>query len=207
MPMEDMLVGVAIGGIIAGFSLFIGNFLFRHYFRPKLDIIEEELPREQKLKYPFIRVVVKNEGETAAQNCVGKISFDKVSEADLLNRGPSLLSPSYFIPIKRMSLHWANTSLGGGCITINAHDDEALDVCQLIHIGEKEYCIDVFSEEGLSRKRCCLKYYEDKEYEGTIHITAANVKGKEKNFIMRMKGGKINLRLKEITEGWTRRGL
>jgi hypothetical protein len=50
MLMGDMLVGVAIGGIIAGISLFIANLAIRRYLRPKLDIIEEELPREQKLK-------------------------------------------------------------------------------------------------------------------------------------------------------------
>lgn len=209
MLIGDMLMGVAIGGVIAGFSLFIANLSYRYCLRPKLDIIEEELPREQKLKYPFIRVVVKNEGETAAQNCVGKISFDNVSATDLCDRSPSFISPdpSKFIPITRMSLHWANTFLGGGCININAYDDEALDVGKLIWIEGNIYCIDVFSEQGLSPMRCSLKHCEDKEYEGTIHITAANAKGKEKNFIMRMKGGKINLRLKEITEGWTRRGL
>jgi len=116
MLMEDMLVGVAIGGIIAGISLFIANLAIRRYLRPKLDIIEEELPREQKLKYQFIRVIIKNEGKTAAQNCVSKISFEKVSANDLCDRHPSFISPdpSEFIPITRMSLHWANTFLGGG---------------------------------------------------------------------------------------------
>ena len=167
------------------------------------------MPREQKLKYQFIRVIIKNEGKTAAQNCVSKISFEKVSANDLCDRHPSFISPdpSEFIPITRMSLHWANTFLGGGCITINAHDDEALDVGKLVRIEGNIYCIDIFSEQGLSPMRCSLKYYENKEYTGKIHITAANAKGKEKDFIMRMKGGKINLRLKEITEGWTRRGL
>lgn len=181
------------GGVIAGIALFISNILYRRWIRPKLSIEASEISETEDW---FIRVVVKNEGKTAAQNCVGKISIDNVSADDLLKLSGIVtdIDQVNFRPTKGMNLPWTNTNSEYN--TINAHDNEVLNVFQKVS-SENVLAIGVCMEKGVFNKRCVLKYSEGKEYFGKISTTTENAKGTEINFIMKVVDGKINLKLKK----------
>lgn len=203
---SETFISFIFGALIAALALLGSNLLYRRWLRPKLKITKE---RESK-DSPYIRVLVKNKGKTAAKNCVGKITLSKVSRGkgreleeitkDDLKEGEFYftMQPDNFIPITRMSIHWANIVLGGGAITINAKDDEALDVA-VLRKKEEIFHIDVFSEDGdRGPNRCRLIYYEDGEYRGRIYITAANANPQEINFKMKMANDNTKIELFKI---------
>jgi hypothetical protein len=188
---SSTFLSIVGGGVIAGIALFVSNILYRWWVRPKLSIEAGEISETEDW---FIRVVVKNEGKTAAQNCVGKISIDNVSADDLLKLSGIVtdIDQVNFRPTKGMNLPWTNTNSEYN--TINAHDNEVLNVFQKVS-SENVLAIGVCMEKGVFNKRCVLNYSEGKEYIGKISTTTENAKGTEINFIMKVVDGKINLKL------------
>ena len=71
-------------------------------------------------------------------------------------------------------------------------DDEVLSIFKKVSC-ESEKAIAVGSR-GFDA-RCVLKSLKGKEYRGKINITAANAKGKEINFRMKMEGDTIKMKL------------
>ena len=183
---SPMFISIVAGGFIAGVALFCSNYLYRLLVSPKLGIDEDEISETMD---GYIRVKVKNEGKTSADNCVGKISFNNVCEADLLELPEIItdITPVRFRPIKEMKLIWANTDSEN--ITINAHDNEVLSVLRKAPSYE--------SAIGVVKKTfdrwCLLKSSEGKEYLGKISVTAANAKGTEINFSIKSSDGKIKM--------------
>jgi len=179
---------IAVGGIIAAVALFLSNLALQRWNRPKIIMGAGEISETED---GFIRVVVKNEGKTAAKNCRGKISIE-CSEDDLREDFFTVINPKHFRPVKEINLRWTNTH--SESITINAHDNEPLTVFQKIP-KESNLVIAVYGDTHSTKYICVLKYLDGKEYRGKINITAANAKGKAIDFRMKMEDDKIKTEL------------
>ncbi|NMX20983.1 hypothetical protein C5S30_00800 [ANME-1 cluster archaeon GoMg4] len=157
--------------------------------RPKINIEAGEISETED---GIIRVVVKNEGKTSAKNCRGKISIE-CSADDLREDFFTVIKPRRFRPVKEINLRWTNTY--SGSITINAHDNEPLTVFQKIP-KKSDLVIAVHGDtHPFGDYICVLKYLDGKDYRGKINITAANAKGKEINFRIKMEDDMIKTEL------------
>jgi hypothetical protein len=126
---NSVLLGVVIGGVVSGISLFFGQIFIDWYHRPVLEIDKESSPiavmtdRQSgrfgeikgisldKIPYVVNRIRVLNKGRTAAENC----------KATLKSQSENF----------RVLVCWAITR-ERYVMTINAKDSEDLDVCAVL---------------------------------------------------------------------------
>ena len=130
----SLLIGLCLGGIIAGLSLFLGNLLYAHFTRPVLHwgnvrVRSASLPPqyEEGLSVGFYSsmIGIHNKGKSAAENCSGHIEINGNRE-----------HVCWFLPHARRALR------------INRDDFEFLEVC-----GLQEGYIPVSGLEPTLRKR------------------------------------------------------
>lgn len=123
----------AISGAAAGAALYFASRFLDHYRRPLLKIDKENSPMpvsidievfrtefqsiiyECRISYIVNRIIVRNLGKNAAENCKGSIMINGVDE-----------KVCWYIPRERYT------------ITINAKDKEYLDVCAVLSEYERD---------------------------------------------------------------------
>lgn len=133
-PILSLLIGLALGGIISGLSLFVGNLCYRHATRPALawgdrraraahlapptaeEVVAASLTHVTAEKgltstpaeIPFYSsmIAVHNRGKSAAENCTGHLEI-----------GGNREHVCWFLPGARRT------------ITINRGDFEFLEIC------------------------------------------------------------------------------
>jgi NADH:ubiquinone oxidoreductase subunit 6 (subunit J) len=128
---NSVLLGVVIGGVVSGISLFLGQVLVDWYNRPILEIDEVGSPipvlinREsgrygkvddtslESIPYMVNRIRVSNNGRTAAKNCKAALVSETDSFRELV---------CWSIPRERYIM------------TINAKDTECVDLCAVIQV-------------------------------------------------------------------------
>lgn len=121
----------------------------------------------------FWSLRIENRGRTAAQDCVGAVTFDAIAEnqlipeeeADIDERLPNweddqdqkfprrqILQPGYFRKIDSVSLCWSK--LGNPeLIEINPGINQSLDICK-VHRGKFRNYFIIPSEFGWKKLRC-----------------------------------------------------
>ena len=112
----SLIIGLFLGGIIAGASVFLGNLLYRRFTRPILEwgqvrvrgaTLPHHLPEGGSgVAFYSSMISVHNKGKSAAENCSGHIEIDGNRE-----------HVCWFLPHARRVL------------TINRDDFEFLEVC------------------------------------------------------------------------------
>ena len=178
------IIGTAIAMLIVNV---LARIIYDRYKRPILKIGEDNplyLPIGTGGQPLIIQhsVTVRNEGKTAAKNCIGIITID-ANPSDLIQpfitNLPVLLAPGYS----------GERALGGQVcwaeignpnrITINAHDESLLDIYRVVY--KQGHChIEIPSERGWKPLRMALS--ARKEYTGILRVTAENAQLIEKRF-------------------------
>lgn len=115
-PIASLAIGIILGGIIGGVSLFLGNLLFVQCVKPRLswDIIRVTqahlsgvgLDHPPQIPFYSTMIAIRNTGMVAAKNCSGHLEIGGVRE-----------HICWFLPSSRR------------VITINRDDFEFLEVC------------------------------------------------------------------------------
>lgn len=115
-PIASLAIGIVLGGIIGGISLFLGNLLFIQCVKPRLSwgiirVTEAHLSGvglDHPPQIPFYStmIAIANTGMVAAKNCSGHLEIGSVRE-----------HICWFLPSNRR------------VITINRNDFEFLEVC------------------------------------------------------------------------------
>jgi hypothetical protein len=179
------IIGTAIAMLVINV---FARIIYDWFKRPILKIGEDNplrLPRTGN--QPLITqhsIVIRNEGRTAAKNCVGIIIMNITSD--------ELIQPVTHLPVLLPPGFLGERALGGQVcwaeinnpnrITINAQDEALLDIYRVVCEGEHTY-IEIPSERGWSILRMALSAH--KEYIGSLKITAENAHSVEKRFKLR----------------------
>ncbi|RLE63955.1 MAG: hypothetical protein DRJ38_06400 [Thermoprotei archaeon] len=155
--------------------------------RPILKIGEDNplrLPRRGG-NQPLIThhsITIRNEGKTAARNCIGTVFID-AQPGDLIHpfitNLPVILSPG--LSGKRAfggQVCWSEIN-NPSRITINANDQALLDIYRVVCKGGHTH-IEIPSERGWNILRMALS--ANKEYTGKLIITAENAQRVERRF-------------------------
>jgi hypothetical protein len=177
------IIGTTIAMLIVNV---LARIIYDWFKRPILKIGEDNplrLPGTEN--QPLITqhsITIRNEGRTAARNCVGIITMNIASDdliQPFITNLPVLLPPSF--SGKRPlggQVCWAEIN-NPSRITINAKDEALLDIYRVVCKGGHTH-IEIPSERGWSTLRMALSAY--KEYIGSLKITAENAHPVEKRF-------------------------
>jgi hypothetical protein len=192
-PILAALFGAVVGG-------FIRDWVVEKYYRPRLYILGTSVI--QGFHY---RIMVKNGGKRAAENCIGMITLD-AEEGDIWEPpdgyifsidGPNtnpILRKGYFSPIKGMSLCWSRLGNPENCI-INRDTKVTLEFCK-VSVGSH---LMIPSESGWDQYRVDLRL---KEYSGELVITAANADPARAEFIMVPQDGNVGVEIVKRVPDW-----
>ena len=131
----SLLIGLCLGGVIAGLSLFLGTWLYAHCTRPILQwgdvrvrgaLLPPVYPEGGgSVGFYSSMIAVHNRGKTAAKNCSGHLEIEENRE-----------HVCWFLPHARRA------------ITINRDDFEFLEVCGL----QDEYALNIGREPQLKKR-------------------------------------------------------
>ncbi len=190
-PIFAALIGAALGG-------FIRDWINENYFKPKLYILDKSV-----IKGLHYRIIVKNEGKRAAENCIGMITLDAEAEdvyepSDVYiisaDEPQPILSSKYFTPMEGMSLCWSRMGNIETC-TINRNTKAALEFCMVY----AESHLSIPSESGWLPVRVRLKIGE---YHGKIEVTSANAEPACASFNLVPQGDGMTLEIIRRVPDW-----
>lgn len=154
----------------------LGQAIYAWIRRPRLKILEDiPITGDNSVD---IRAKIKNEGYTAAINCTGMISIEKVERDDLPENRNAYVTRDVFRPLKDLGLCWAHIG-NPYTFTINAKSPSILN----FFIFNKQENILIFpTEKGFEPPRVFLKSHKDKKYYGEIVVSAENCKPTTRKF-------------------------
>jgi hypothetical protein len=151
----------------------LGQAIYSWLKRPKLKISEDIPITGDNLG---IRAKIINDGYTAAINCTGSISIEKVEQVDTDGNKDAYIKPNVFRPLKDLGLCWAHIG-NPYTFTINAKTAANLDIC----IFNKQENLLIFpTEKGFDPPRVRLK--ANKKYRGEIVVSAENCRPRNRQF-------------------------
>jgi hypothetical protein len=183
------IIGTAIAMLVVNV---LAKIIYDWFNRPILKIEEDNplrLPRTGN--QPLVTqhsITIKNEGRTAARNCVGIIIMH-ITPNDLIQpfiTGLPVLLPPGFSGERTLGGQVCWAEMGNpNRITINAKDEALIDVYRVVCGGGHTH-IEIPSERGWSVLRMALSAH--KEYTGTLKVTAENTSSVEKRFKLKPVG-------------------
>ncbi|MBE9500855.1 MAG: hypothetical protein IMY87_00280 [Chloroflexi bacterium] len=170
--MEWETIVAAVGGALIGAALggFFRDWIAEKYFRPKLYILDESLV--SGIGFVQHRILVRNRGRRAAQNCIGMITLDAtvkdVSDSQTFSvyDPQPILTENNFTPIEGMPLCWSSLE-NPEAIVINRDTTQVLE----LYKASGGARIRIPTEKGWNPYRVGL-YGND--YLGEIRVTSAN---------------------------------
>jgi len=175
--LEDMFpeafkgIVTVFGGII---TYLFGRYLYEEYRKPKLEIVRVDPLSIPNVK--FYRIVVKNTGKTAAENCTGGIHL---FGTDIKGNNVDI----------KGSVCWS--ILGNpNIITINVEDEQSLEIYRIHRTQPKYWFFEVPTEKGWNFLRLggvlpLSNFVNPAKLQIEIRITAKNAKPCKKKYSLR----------------------
>jgi len=193
-----MEMDAIINSIIATISLLVGTLfgsrLQRLLTHPRVTIESTSDLKANNIK--CVSIVVSNKGRTAAEKCVGSITFDNLTKDMLLAHEKAVdhedlpespngdhggLTPNSFRPIDRERLCWAHIT-NPDKYDINPGSKTLLDIFKAIKRKDSnQWYLIIPSENGWKKIRARLI---DRNYCGKLIVSPANYKPTVKSFII-----------------------